>query len=144
VLVTAGPPKTVFVLVNNDVWSSTDDGDSWRPVNARSTFPWHYVRHISSRPDDPATVLVCVGDATPGRTGAIMRSSDAGKTWQPLALPAAPNSAMWTTTFAKSEPGLVFAASRYGNLYRSEDHGDSWERLWREFSEVSSIAWLPA
>ena len=45
--------------------------------------------------------------------------------------------------YARDEAGLVFAASRYGNLYRSEDNGDTWERLWREFSEVSSIAWLP-
>ena len=44
VLVSAGPPKTVFVLVNDDVWSSTDDGETWKPANARSTFPWHYVR----------------------------------------------------------------------------------------------------
>ncbi len=95
------------------------------------------------QPDDPSTVFVCVGDATPGRTGAIMRSTDAGETWAPLSLPTPPNSAMWTMEHAKAEPGLVFAASRYGNLYRSEDAGNSWERLWREFSEVSSIAWLP-
>jgi photosystem II stability/assembly factor-like uncharacterized protein len=144
VLVTAGPPKTVFVLVNNDVWTSIDDGESWRPANARSTFPWHYVRHISSAPDDPRTVFVTVGDATPGRTGAIMRSTDVGETWQPLALPTPPNSAMWTMEHATTEPGLAFAASRYGYLYRTEDHGASWERLWREFSEISSVAWLPA
>ncbi len=60
VLVTAGPPKTVFVLVNNDVWSSTDDGESWRPANARSTFPWHYVRHVSAAARRPIDGLrVC-------------------------------------------------------------------------------------
>src|SRR4029079_14540001 len=32
VLVSAGPPKTVFVPVNDDVWSSTDDGETWRPA----------------------------------------------------------------------------------------------------------------
>jgi photosystem II stability/assembly factor-like uncharacterized protein len=144
VLVTAGPPKTVFVLVNNDVWSSTDNGETWRPANARSTFPWHYVRHVSTRPADPSTVFVCVGDATPGRTGAIMRSNDAGETWSPVGLPVQPNSAMWFMEHAKTDPELMFAASRYGNLYRSEDAGASWERLWREFSEVSSIAWLPS
>jgi hypothetical protein len=37
----------------------------------------------------------------------------------------------------------MFAASRYGYLYRSEDGGDTWARLWREFSEASSLAWLP-
>jgi photosystem II stability/assembly factor-like uncharacterized protein len=144
VLVTAGPPKTVFVLVNDDVWSSTDDGETWRPQNARQTFPWRHVRSINVRPDDPKTILVTIGDATPGRTGAIMRSKDAGKTWESLPLPTSPNTAMWTTAFSRTDPDVVFAASRYGNLYRSEDGGDSWVRLWREFSEVSSIAFVPS
>src|SRR5207302_954989 len=29
VLVVAGPPKTVFTVVNDDVWRSTDDGKTW-------------------------------------------------------------------------------------------------------------------
>jgi hypothetical protein len=40
-------------------------------------------------------------------------------------------------------PDTVFAASRYGYLYRSEDGGDSWHKLWREFSEISSVLWVP-
>ena len=39
VLVTAGPPKTVFVLVNNDVWTSIDDGESWRELTALRQAP---------------------------------------------------------------------------------------------------------
>ena len=31
----------------------------------------------------------------------------------------------------------------YGYLYRSDDGGDSWRKLWREFSEVSSVLWIP-
>ena len=39
-------------------------------------------------------------------------------------------------------PDMVFAASRYGYLYRSDDGGDTWRKLWREFGEVSSILWV--
>ena len=85
---------------------------------------------------------MAVGDTTPGRTGAIMRSRDAGETWESLPLPGQPNSAMWTMTIPASAPDTMLAASRYGNLYRSDDGGDSWIRIWREFSEVSSLAWL--
>jgi photosystem II stability/assembly factor-like uncharacterized protein len=144
VLVTTGPPKTVFVVVNDDVWSSTDDGATWRAANARQTFPWHHVRSIAARPDDPRTLFVTLGDSTPGRTGALMRSRDNGDTWETLELPSQPNTAMWTTAFSRTDPDLMFAASRYGNLYRSEDGGDSWVRLWREFSEVSSVAFIPS
>jgi photosystem II stability/assembly factor-like uncharacterized protein len=72
-----------------------------------------------------------------------MRSTDAGATWQSLGLPVQPNSAMWTVSIPASAPDTVFAASRYGYLYRSDDGGDSWRKLWREFGEVSSILWVP-
>ena len=50
---------------------------------------------------------------------------------------------MWTVSLPAAAPHMVFAASHYGYLYRSEDGGDSWRKLWREFSEVSSVLWVP-
>jgi len=143
VLVVAGPPKAVFTVVNDDVWRSTDDGKSWQAARARETFPWHYPRGIAVRPDDARTVFLTLGDSTPGRIGTIMRSQDAGATWKSLSLPVPPNSAVWTVSIPASDPDTVFAASRYGYLYRSDDGGDSWRKLWREFGEVSSILWVP-
>ena len=40
-------------------------------------------------------------------------------------------------------PQVVFAGSRFGYLYRSGDGGDSWEKLWREFSEITSVLTVP-
>lgn len=143
VLVIAGPPRTVFVVVNDDVWRSIDDGKTWEPARAREVFPWHYPRGIAARPDDSRTVFLTLGDTTPGRIGTVMRSRDAGATWEHLALPGQPNSAVWTVSVAATDPDLTFAASRYGYLYRSDDGGDSWRKLWREFGEVSSVLWVP-
>jgi photosystem II stability/assembly factor-like uncharacterized protein len=141
VLVVAGPPKAVFTVVNDDVWRSVDDGKTWTPARARETFPWRYPRSIAVRPDDQKTVFLTLGDSTPGRIGTIMRSRDAGATWQSLALPGQPNSAIWTVSMPAAAPDLVLAASRYGYLYRSDDGGDTWRKLWREFGEVSSVLW---
>lgn len=143
VLVVAGPPKTVFTLVNDEVWRSTDDGKTWHAARAREAFPWHYPRSVAVKPNDAKTVFVTLGDATPGRTGTVMRSRDAGVTWQNLALSAPPNSAIWTVSIPAAAPELVFAASRHGYLYRSDDGGETWRKLWREFGEVSSILWVP-
>ena len=143
VLVIAGPPKTVFTVVNDDVWRSTDDGATWQAARAREVFPWHYPRSIAVKPNDPKTVYVTLGDSTPGRIGTVMRSRDAGETWENLPLPGQPNSAMWTVNIPASDPDTVWAASRYGYLYRSDDGGDSWRKLWREFGEVSSLLWVP-
>ena len=143
VLVVAGPPKAVFTVVNDDVWRSTDDGTTWQPARAREVFPWHYPRGIAVKPNDAKTVFLTLGDSTPGRVGTVMRSRDAGATWQNLGLPVQPNSAVWTVSIPASAPDTVFAASRYGYLYRSDDGGESWRKLWREFGEVSSILWVP-
>jgi photosystem II stability/assembly factor-like uncharacterized protein len=141
VLVVAGPPKAVFTVVNDDVWRSLDDGKTWTAAKARETFPWRYPRSIAVRPDDQKTVFLTLGDSTPGRIGTIMRSRDAGATWQSLNMPGQPNSAIWTVSIPAAAPDTVLAASRYGYLYRSDDGGDSWRKLWREFGEVSSVLW---
>ena len=142
-LVVEGPPKTVFTVVNDDIWRSTDDGKTWHAARAREVFPWHYPRGIAVKPDDPRTVFLTLGDSTPGRIGTVMRSRDAGVTWEALKFPVQPNSAIWTVAISESAPDTMFAASRYGYLYRSDDGGDSWRKLWREFGEVSSIQWVP-
>ena len=143
VLVVAGPPKTVFTVVNDDVWRSIDDGETWEAARAREVFPWHYPRGIAVKPDDPRTLFLTLGDTTPGRVGTVMRSRNAGVSWENVALPVQPNSAVWTVSIPASAPETVLAASRYGYLYRSDDGGESWRKLWREFSEVASIVWIP-
>jgi photosystem II stability/assembly factor-like uncharacterized protein len=137
-------PQTVFTVVSDDVWTSTDGGASWKAMGAKDLFPWSYPRGIATRPDDPRVLFITIGDTTPGQTGAVMRSTDVGKNWESLALPHQPNSAMWTVSVSASTPDLVLAASRYGYLYRSDDGGDSWCKFGREFSEISSLLWVDA
>lgn len=143
VIVAPGPPKTVFVVVNNEIYASRDDGASWEPVGARERFPYRHVRDLVLEPLDPCSAWATVGDYTPGTTGGLMHTQDNGQSWQPVEMPARPNSAMWVLRAQADNPDLMFAASRYGYLYRSDDHGRSWAKLPREFSEISSIVWTP-
>ena len=143
VAVAAGPPKTVVVVVNNDVYTSTDDGANWEPVGIKDVFPWTYPRGIMVQPGSSDTIFLTIGDTTPGSTGTVMRSKDTGKTWERLNLPVDPNSAMWVVNAQPFNPDLIFAGSRYGYLYRSDDAGESWSKLQREFSEISSVLWIP-
>ena len=144
VAVSAGPPKTVFVVVNNDVYASQDDGSTWRSLGAREKFaPYRHVRDLIVDPADPCAAWATVGDYTPGDTGALMRTHDLGQSWQPVTMPVEPNSSMWVVRAQPDSRDLVMAASRYGYLYRSDDRGASWIKLPREFSEVTSIVWVP-
>ena len=143
VAVAGGPPKTVVVVVNNDVYTSTDNGGNWDRLGIKEVFPYTYPRGILVQPGNSNNIFVTIGDSTPGRVGTVMRSQDTGKTWESLPLPVEPNSAMWVVNAQAAEPQVMFAGSRYGYMYRSEDSGDSWTKLWREFSEISSVLWVP-
>jgi hypothetical protein len=40
-------------------------------------------------------------------------------------------------------PERLLAYSLFGEIYASEDAGDSWQKVQREFGEIRAIAWQP-
>jgi hypothetical protein len=72
-----------------------------------------------------------------------MQTHDAGLTWKASQLSQEPNSAMWVVRTQPDHPERVLAASRYGYFYESLDGGATFTKARREFSEVSSIVWVP-
>jgi photosystem II stability/assembly factor-like uncharacterized protein len=149
VVVTSGPPKTVFIMANREIYASTDDGKSWETRNMQKCLPWeyprkeNYLRGIAIDPGNSQRILLGFGDFTPGSSGAIAQSEDFCKSWKLMPLPQAPNSSMWTFGANSDDPNTIFAASRFGYLYRSDDGGASWTKLRRELSEIAALCWLP-
>jgi photosystem II stability/assembly factor-like uncharacterized protein len=141
--VTSGPPKSVVLTVNNEIFVSRDDGASWQTVGVKQHFPYTHIRDVVFDAMDPCTAWAAICDSTPGTTGVLMRTRDAGLTWERVDMPVEPNSAMWVVQTQPDAPERVLAASRYGYLYESLDAGSSFSKLKREFSEVSSIVWVP-
>ena len=149
VAVTAGPPKTVFIMANREIYASTDNGQSWEPRDMQKCLPWeyprkeNYLRGIAVDPANSKRIFLSFGDFTPGTSGAIAQSEDFCRSWRLLPLPVEPNSTMWTFGTNSDDPNVMFAASRYGYLYRSDDAGASWTKLRRELSEIAAVCWLP-
>jgi photosystem II stability/assembly factor-like uncharacterized protein len=141
--VTSGPPKSVFLTVNNEIFVSRDDGSSWQAVAVKQHFPYTHIRDLVFSAVDPCVAWAAIGDSTPGTTGALMQTRDAGLTWAAAMLSQPPNSAMWVVRTQPDHPERVLAASRYGYLYESSDGGNSFTKLRREFSEVAAIVWIP-
>ena len=54
-----------------------------------------------------------------------------------------PNSIIYGISSHTERPNVIVAASIFGYVYLSEDGGDSWQKLQKEFGEVRSVALLP-
>ena len=73
----------------------------------------------------------------------MLRSADTGETWEVLKLPVQPNSTVWGLATHPAEANRILAFSLFGEVYVSEDAGDSWGKIAREFGEIRTAAWLP-
>ena len=93
-----------------------------------------YCRDLVVAPDDPTTMYMAVGagggSAPPGTAdaGALFRSRDAGETWGRLELGDVPPSRMWNVAVDRAAPSRVYCSSWGGEVYDSNDGGDSWSK----------------
>ncbi len=143
VVVSPGSPSTVIVSTPQELFVGTDNGRSWRPLGVQEHFPMRYCRNIALKADDPNVIFVGNGDAAIGQTGTVQRSSDLGESWETLPLPCVPNTPMWAFGMNAADPDRVVTFSHYGQVFLSNNAGDSWSKVDREFSEIRCAAWVP-
>jgi len=143
VTILPGPPRTLVVMTVNALYFSTNDGETWREFNARQNWNLYYSRVMTRKPGSTSELYVGVGDGTPGTTSMFLRSTDCGQSWTAAAFPVQPNSCIWAFGTHHANPDTLLAGTKYGHLFRSENGGLSWRKEWREFSEITDVAWLP-
>ncbi|MGE0800466.1 MAG: WD40/YVTN/BNR-like repeat-containing protein [Lautropia sp.] len=133
----------LFATTNRGLHRS-EDGAHW--VLQALDSPWQYTRAVVPHPADPATLFVTNGNGPPGSDGRLLRSRDHGRTFAPVALPGPLNSTVWCVAADPAVPQVLFAATNLGQLFRSDDGGQRWQRLAREFGEIRALHWrrLPA
>ena len=138
-----GEQKTVLVSTPREIFASKDDGETFQSLMTSSSLPMPYCRWVAVKPDNPEVLFVANGDAAVGNTGTIRRSTDGGQSWEERPLPVEPNSPVWNFATNPADPELILANSVYGELYRTQDGGDSWDKIKKEFTEVRALAWTP-
>ena len=144
IAVCAGRPKAVLVTTPGEIFASTDTGESWQRLGIMQQFPYSYTRAIAVKDDDPNIIFVGNGNTASPTIGSIQRSADGGKTWETLPLPSEPNSYISSIATHPSEPNRIVASSVFGQLFYTEDGGDSWQKVRQEFTEIRSLAWVPS
>ncbi|MEO8806381.1 MAG: glycosyl hydrolase [Burkholderiaceae bacterium] len=141
---TGQSPKTTLVLTVNAVYVSDDDGKTWDAKLSKERFDGlYYTRTVMPVPKSDGELVMAIGDGTPGYKTRLYRSTDRGRNWAETDLDVAPNSTFWALGAHDADPSMLYAGTKYGDLFRSRDGGRSWQKEWREFSEITAVAWTP-
>ena len=101
-------------------------------------FLGHIINHLVLDPRDGRSMLAAASTGHLGPT--IFRSTDSGRHWKEVRLPPAfvrqangagrsVKNTFWLTPGHASEPGVWYAGTSPQGLFRSEDHGETWEAL---------------
>jgi photosystem II stability/assembly factor-like uncharacterized protein len=120
-------PDTVFIACRMGLFTSADKGRSWTDLRISSFNPYSYGRDIKVSPQDPRTLYACVSVASHGETGAVVTSSDLGKTWKRFDHGTQPKGTMMAVAPSPKDAGTVYAASRAGQVFGTNDGGKSWQ-----------------
>ncbi|MEM1261652.1 MAG: hypothetical protein AAGH76_04615 [Pseudomonadota bacterium] len=144
VFIDSDDARTVLCSTEAGLHRSDDNGESWHYVDVPDNIaPWLYWRSIIARPDDSGVVLASVGDKPSGEAGVLLISHDAGRSWRQATLSEPVNSTIWSIAAHPSNPEQLFFATIFGQIYRSDDGGESWQKMTRELGEIRMIAWQP-
>jgi photosystem II stability/assembly factor-like uncharacterized protein len=128
VLVARWRPGTVFAISRAGLFSSTDQGQHWssarlESLNAKGQT---YCRDIREVPGDPRTIWVAAGANFQSDVGALFRSADGGTTWSRVDMGVKPETTMFALAFDERQPRRMYCATTVGEVFASEDGGQSW------------------
>lgn len=142
-----GHPERVFLGTSaGRLYVSEDGGASWTRLAQLGAPAEMVLDHIVIDPSNPYIIYIAAWNAqAPNSDGDIFRSGDGGETW--TVLPGMRGKSIRALALAPSDPSILVAGALDG-VFRSRDHGDTWERIspenHAELRTVESIAIDPA
>src|ERR1700722_15223245 len=169
ILIDPQDPNRVFVAVlghpygpnsERGVFRSTDGGATWQKILYKDDDTG--AADLAFDPKNPQIIYTdlwssrrppwTTGNPLEGHTGGLFKSTDGGESWHPPTKGLPPNAqgrGRIGFGISPSSPNriyaLVDAAPEVGGLYRSDDAGESWQRVNHEariWGRGSDFAWV--
>jgi photosystem II stability/assembly factor-like uncharacterized protein len=142
-------PEHMYVSGGAGLWQSDDGGEHWRNTTDHHHEIGGYPDQLVYHPNNPELMFVAAAKDSPGAwrnnpfAGArIARSRDGGATWDPLTngLPDRMQGnveAMCLEVTGSGEACSLFAATTAGEVWVSDDAGDSWTLALCDLAPIS-------
>jgi photosystem II stability/assembly factor-like uncharacterized protein len=134
----AGGSRLILCSTEEGLHRSFDNGASWEPVTVPQA-PYSYFRCLAAREDGSGTLFLSVGDRPSGDDGLLLRSRDHGTSWERVALPGRTNTTIWWIAALPGAPDVLIANSMFGEIWRSVDGGEHWEKPEKFLGEVREV-----
>jgi photosystem II stability/assembly factor-like uncharacterized protein len=144
------PPTNLnrlYVTGGDGIYVSSDGGASWEHWSDRSADIGGYPDQLVYHPSNPDLMFVCAAHKSPGtwrenhHSGSrIGRSRDGGRTWEVLTngLPDRMQGSVESMCFdTYGDKGTLFVGTSMGEVWVSEDLGDSWSVAIRGLAPIS-------
>jgi photosystem II stability/assembly factor-like uncharacterized protein len=128
VCTSAADPDGVIIAVRMGLFRSGDQGRSWQDLRVDRFSPFTYGRDIKVSPQDPNTLYACLSVAASSKDGALYRSQDVGKTWQRFDK-VQPHGTLMSVSLHHGDAKQVYVAARYGEVFGTQDGGDTWRDM---------------
>ncbi|MCB1607124.1 MAG: hypothetical protein KDI71_09140 [Xanthomonadales bacterium] len=131
-------PQTWYVaMASAGLWKTVNHGTTWTPLfDSQGSFA---LGVVALSPHDPNVVWVGTGENNSQRSvgfgDGVYRSLDGGKSWKNMGLKDSAH--IGAIRFHPTDPNVIYVAAMGPlwnsggdrGLYRSDDGGDSWERI---------------
>jgi len=138
----AGTQQLMLCSTEEGVHRSSDNGETWKQLDIPQT-SFAYCRSLKQVSHNSPWVIASFGDKPSGETGVLLYSPDFGQTWHNSNIDSEVNSTIWSIGVNEANPDLMFAATIFGQIFKSTDAGKNWLKVKRELGEIRMIGWAP-
>ena len=119
-------PGTVFLANRMGLFRSHDQGASWNDMEISRFSDLTYARDVKVSPHEPETLLAALSVAASSHAGSLYRSLDLGRTWARFDHDVRIPSTLMIIAASENSPERVYCAARRGEVFGTEDGGESW------------------